>query len=241
MKSQNVLLTRNWDTAKIADVGVARFAKAVDVAGNEDLASAVASQRTANQSAACLSFARNSNNIGATLRWVLFLTSLELNRLFQVLQWAHLRMRPLRCCSVSTLESRCGPNVNECAYVAHAQAYMHPECPQPDVPASGARHGCLGPTCSARQTAQNSLPLLHLQVSHQFRLVDIALGTHPLSLHLQCDIYSYGVILWEIITGATATRGRLHEPEVRAARGAAVGLIPVRAQAGRTCVGFCRP
>ena len=40
MKSQNVLLTRNWDIAKIADVGVARFAKAVDVAGNEDLASA---------------------------------------------------------------------------------------------------------------------------------------------------------------------------------------------------------
>ena len=31
----------------------------------------------------------------------------------------------------------------------------------------------------------------------------------------QCDIYSYGVILWEIITGATATRGRLYEPEVR--------------------------
>ena len=41
MKSQNVLLTRNWDIAKIADVGVARFAKAVDVAGNEDLASAL--------------------------------------------------------------------------------------------------------------------------------------------------------------------------------------------------------
>jgi len=40
MKSQNVLLTRNWDIAKIADVGVARFAKGVDVAGNDDLASA---------------------------------------------------------------------------------------------------------------------------------------------------------------------------------------------------------
>ena len=43
MKSQNVLLTRNWDIAKIADVGVARFARAVDVAGNDDLASAVRS------------------------------------------------------------------------------------------------------------------------------------------------------------------------------------------------------
>ena len=31
MKSQNVLLSRNWDIAKIADAGVARFAKAVDV------------------------------------------------------------------------------------------------------------------------------------------------------------------------------------------------------------------
>ncbi len=43
MKSQNVLLTRNWDIAKIADAGVARFAQAVDVIGNEGVASA---QRT---------------------------------------------------------------------------------------------------------------------------------------------------------------------------------------------------
>jgi hypothetical protein len=40
MKSQNVLLTRNWDIAKIADAGVARFAQAVDVIGNEGVASA---------------------------------------------------------------------------------------------------------------------------------------------------------------------------------------------------------
>ena len=39
MKSQNVLLSRNWDIAKIADAGVARFAKAVDVIGNEGVAS----------------------------------------------------------------------------------------------------------------------------------------------------------------------------------------------------------
>ena len=39
MKSQNVLLTRNWDIAKIADAGVARFAQAVDVIGNEGVAS----------------------------------------------------------------------------------------------------------------------------------------------------------------------------------------------------------
>ncbi len=37
---------------------------------------------------------------------------------------------------------------------------------------------------------------------------------------MQCDIYSYGVILWEIITGAAATRGRLYEPEVRAVQSA---------------------
>jgi len=39
MKSQNVLLSRNWDIAKIADAGVARFAQAVDVIGNEGVAS----------------------------------------------------------------------------------------------------------------------------------------------------------------------------------------------------------
>ena len=50
MKSQNVLLTRNWDIAKIADVGVARFARAVDVAGNEDVASACGPCRPASAS-----------------------------------------------------------------------------------------------------------------------------------------------------------------------------------------------
>lgn len=35
LKSQNVLLTRNWEIAKIADAGVARFKHKVDVQGNE--------------------------------------------------------------------------------------------------------------------------------------------------------------------------------------------------------------
>ena len=39
LKSQNVLLTRNWETAKIADAGVARFRHQVDVHGNEGVAS----------------------------------------------------------------------------------------------------------------------------------------------------------------------------------------------------------
>ena len=32
---------------------------------------------------------------------------------------------------------------------------------------------------------------------------------------LQCDIYSFGVILWEVVTGGFATRGRLFDPVVR--------------------------
>ena len=45
----------------------------------------------------------------------------------------------------------------------------------------------------------------------------------------QCDIYSYGVILWEIITGAPATRGRLYEPEVR------VPPLPPHSPIAATC------
>ncbi len=37
---------------------------------------------------------------------------------------------------------------------------------------------------------------------------------HRLTVALQCDIYSFGVILWEIVTGEGATRGRLFEPKV---------------------------
>ena len=40
LKSQNVLLTRNWEIAKIADAGVARFKHKVDVQGNEGVGSA---------------------------------------------------------------------------------------------------------------------------------------------------------------------------------------------------------
>jgi serine/threonine protein kinase len=32
---------------------------------------------------------------------------------------------------------------------------------------------------------------------------------------VKADIYSFGVVLWEIITGAIAKRGRLHEPKAR--------------------------
>ena len=49
---------------------------------------------------------------------------------------------------------------------------------------------------------------------------------------MQCDIYSYGVILWEIITGAPATRGRLYEPEVRAVQSA---IITITASGVRRC------
>lgn len=31
---------------------------------------------------------------------------------------------------------------------------------------------------------------------------------------VKADIYSFGVVLWEIVTGAIAKRGRLHEPKV---------------------------
>lgn len=31
---------------------------------------------------------------------------------------------------------------------------------------------------------------------------------------VKADIYSFGVVLWEIITGAVAKRGRLHDPKV---------------------------
>ena len=39
LKSQNVLLTRNWEIAKIADAGVARYRQHVDVHGNEGVPS----------------------------------------------------------------------------------------------------------------------------------------------------------------------------------------------------------
>ena len=39
LKSQNVLLTRNLEIAKIADAGVARYRQQVDVHGNEDVPS----------------------------------------------------------------------------------------------------------------------------------------------------------------------------------------------------------
>ncbi len=32
---------------------------------------------------------------------------------------------------------------------------------------------------------------------------------------VKADIYSFGVVLWEIVTGAIAKRGRLHDPKVR--------------------------
>jgi serine/threonine protein kinase len=31
---------------------------------------------------------------------------------------------------------------------------------------------------------------------------------------VKADIYSFGVVLWEIVTGAIAKRGRLHDPKV---------------------------
>ena len=32
---------------------------------------------------------------------------------------------------------------------------------------------------------------------------------------VKADIYSFGVVLWEIVTGAIAKRGRLHDPKVQ--------------------------
>ena len=73
---------------------------------------------------------------------------------------------------------------------------------------SGVKVGAVGTMqaiCCVPTTALQSMTLNRLARQAVYDL---------LAMCAQCDIYSYGVILWEIVTGEAATRGRLYEPKV---------------------------